>query len=323
MRNAAPETVAQSYRRCREVARREARNFFYGFLLLPQEKRDALCALYAFMRGVDDIADDATDAAGGVDEKRRRLAQRRAEMDRALRGEDPSGVVWPAFRDTMERYSIPPRCLHDLISGAEMDQTPRDYGTFDELRQYCYCVAGTVGVACLHVFGFSDPSAPELAEKLGIAFQLTNILRDVPGDLAMGRIYLPREDLLRLGAGENDLRARRFTEEWRALVEFQAARAWQFYSESWPLIQLVNEDSRAALWALARIYLGVLERVVALNRAPDSNMFTAPLPRLSTARKLWILARARMCWRGDVNALRIGTRDGRRPGGSLVRRRAG
>lgn len=323
MRHAAPENLAESYRYCSEVARREAKNFFYGFLLLPSQKRDALCALYAFMRGVDDIADDTRDAAGGTEEKQRRLVERRAEMDRVLHGEDVTGAVWPAFRDAMERYSIPRRYLHDLITGAEMDQIPRGYDTFDDLRQYCYCVAGTVGVACLHVFGFRDPRATEVAEKLGVAFQLTNILRDVPGDLAMGRIYIPREDLRHFDVSETDLRTRRFTEGWRALVEFQAARAWQFYSESWPLIQLVNEDSRAALWALARIYLGVLERVVALNRVRDRNMFTAPAPRLTTARKLWILTRARMGWHGDVNALRIGNRDGRRAGGSLVGRRAG
>jgi phytoene synthase len=319
MPNVAPEELAESYRQCRGVARREAKNFFYGFLLLPRAKRDALCALYAFMRGVDDIAD----GSGSLEEKQRGLAQRRAEMDAVLHGGNCSGAVWPAFRDTLERYSIPPQALQDLISGAEMDQTPRDYETFDELRQYCYCVAGTVGMACLHVFGFSDPGAPELAEKLGIALQLTNILRDVPSDLAMGRIYLPREDLRRFDASESDLRARRFTKEWRALLEFQCARAWQFYAEGWPLIHLVDRDSRAALWALARIYLGILERIAAHLGVRNYDRFSAPAARLSTARKVWILAQARFQWSGEVNALRIGDGAGRRAGGSLVGRRAG
>jgi phytoene synthase len=319
MPNAAPENLVESYRHCREVARREAKNFFYGFLLLPRPKRDALCALYAFMRGVDDIADDP----GSPEEKQRALTMRRAEMDAALRGENCHGAIWPAFRDTMERFSIPPRVLHDLISGAEMDQTPPKYETFEDLRRYCYCVAGTVGVACLHVFGFSDSRAPELAEKLGVAFQLTNILRDVRGDLAMGRIYLPRENLLRFGALESDLHASRFTGEWRALLEFESQRAWEFYVEGWPLIRLVNRDSGPALWALTKIYLGILERIASNHSAPNYDLFAAPAARLSTARKIGILARARLQWSGELNALRIGDRDGRRTGGSLVGRRAG
>jgi phytoene synthase len=319
MPNVAPEKIAESYRYCREVARREAKNFFYGFLLLPRAKRDALCALYAFMRGVDDIADNPA----RLDEKKSGLAKRREEMDAVLRGEHRAEAVWPAFCDTMERYSIPPRVLHDLISGAEMDQTPRVYETFDDLRQYCYCVAGTVGLACLHVFGFSDPRAPELAEELGIAFQLTNILRDVASDLEMDRVYLPREDMLRFGAKESDLRAHRFTDQWRAVLEFQSERAWQFYAEGWPLIRLVDRDSRAALWALAEIYLGILEHSATNLASRDCEVFSAPVARLSTARKLWILATARFQWNGEVNVLRIGNRDGRRTGGSLVGGRAG
>jgi len=319
MPNAAPEKIAESYRHCREVARREAKNFFYGFLLLPRAKRDALCALYAFMRGVDDIADNP----GSFDEKQGGLVKRREEMDAILRGDDRPGAVWPAFLDTMERYSISPRALHDLISGAEMDQTPRIYETFDDLRQYCYCVAGTVGLACLNVFGFSDSRAPELAEKLGIAFQLTNVLRDVASDLEMDRVYLPREDLLRFDAKESDLRARLFTEEWRSLLEYECERAWQFYAEGWPLIRMVDRDSRPALWALANIYLGIVEHIASNLASRDYDIFAAPVARLSTARKLWILATARFQWSGEVNVLRIGNRGGRRPGGSLVGGRAG
>jgi phytoene synthase len=133
--------------------------------------------------------------------------------------------------------------------------------------------------------------------------------------------------LRRFGARESDLRARRFTEEWRALLEFQSARAWQFYAEGWPLIHLVDRDSRAALWALARIYLGILERVIsrlgALDGTRNCDPFSAPAVRLSTVRKLWILALARFQWSGEVNALRIGDRAGRRAGGPLVGRRVG
>jgi len=308
-------SLAESSRHCVGVARSQARNFFYGFLLLPAAKRDALCALYAFMRGVDDIADEP----GSIAEKRRRLVERRTEMDGAFAGTCVEGPTWPAFCHTIRYYSIPPQYLHDLISGAEMDQSVHEYETFDDLRMYCYRVAGTVGLACLHVFGFRDPLSPELAKQMGIAFQLTNILRDVVGDLAMGRIYLPREDLRKFGCREDDLRAGRFTEEWRALIEFEARRAREYYSEALPLLGMVDADSRAALWALTRIYLGVLERI----EARDYDVFSPPVPRLSSAAKMWILARARMGWRGDMNALRIRNRGGRRAGGPLVGRRTG
>jgi phytoene synthase len=308
-------SLAESNRHCVQVARNQARNFFYGFRLLPAAKRDALCALYAFMREVDDIADEP----GSIEEKRRRLAQRRAEMDRALGGQTVEGPVWPAFCHTMKRYSIPQQYLHDLISGAEMDQSIFAYESFAQLHEYCYRVAGTVGLACLHVFGFRDPQAPELAKSMGIAFQLTNILRDVTADLAMGRIYLPQEDLRKFGCRMEDLQEGRVTKEWREVIEFEAGRARQYYGDALPLLKLIEPDSRAALWALARIYLGVLKLIEARNY----DVFNPPVPRLSSAAKLWILVRARMGWRGDMNALRIGDRGGRRAGGPLVGRRAG
>ena len=187
--------VAQSYAECRRVAREAASNFYYAFFMLPQAKRDALCALYAFMRLVDDVSDTVGSAA----DKQRGLARWRAALDAAVAGDVSGHPILPAFADTIERFHIPPRYFHDLISGAEMDLTVGEYATFDRLREYCYRVAGTVGLTCLHVFGFDDPHAPDLAEKLGIAFQLTNILRDVPKDYEMGRVYLPLEDLAQFG----------------------------------------------------------------------------------------------------------------------------
>src|SRR5271170_2464413 len=210
-RDVMPEVISvpASYEYCRNLARVAARNFYYGFRLLPSAKRDALCALYAFMREVDDISDEP----GELAVKQRGLADRRAEMDRALAGERLPSPVWPAFRDTLERYNIPSRYLHDLISGAEMDLTVNVYETFDRLREYCYRVAGTVGLCCVHVFGFSEPSAPELAERLGIAFQLTNILRDVSKDYEMGRVYLPQEDLDRFDCNSAEEFQRRAASE--------------------------------------------------------------------------------------------------------------
>jgi phytoene synthase len=308
-------SLSESYASCRNIARSAARNFYYGFVLLPDAKRDALCALYAFMRQVDDIAD----SPGELPDKQRRLAERRAQMDRALAGARDDNPVWPAFCDAVERYQIPPRYLHDLISGAEMDQSVNVYETFERLREYCYRVAGTVGRCCLYVFGFTDPRAPELAESLGIAFQLTNILRDLPRDLAMGRIYLPQEDLERFGCGRSDLSGKAPSLEFTELMQFEADRAWQFYRDGWPLLSLVSEDSRSALWALARIYSGILEKI----EAREFDVFSLPPARLSAAEKIWILARARLGWRNETDALRNRDRDRRGTGGPVLRRRAG
>jgi len=303
--------VAASYVYCRKIARSAARNFYYGFLLLPAPKRDALCALYAFMRHVDDISDEP----GVLEDKQRRLRELRAEMDRALSGDAVGNSFWPAFRHTITAYSIPPRYLHDLISGAEMDLTISSYETFDALREYCYRVAGAVGLCCAHVFGFTDPHAPELAERLGIAFQLTNILRDLPKDYAMGRVYLPREDFVKLGCDPRQIGEKQISAELASLVRFEAERAWQFYREGWKLLALVSDDSRAALWALARIYSGILEKIEARNYS----VLAPPPARLSTAEKIWILVRARLGWLGETNALRNSERDRRRTGGPVRR----
>ena len=308
-------SVAASYDYCRSLARSAARNFYYGFRLLPAAKRDALCALYAFMRGVDDISDEP----GEIAAKQRGLADRRAEMDRALAGEASASPLWPAFRDAIERYNVPSRYLHDLISGAEMDLTVSVYETFDRLREYCYRVAGTVGLCCVHVFGFAEPRAPELAERLGIAFQLPNILRDVPKDFAMGRIYLPLDDMARFNCDARDLRQANASARFADLIRFQAERAWKLYAEGWALLDLVEGDSRAALWAMARIYSGILEKIE-LRRY---DVLASPAARLSSAEKVWILARARLGWRDPHYVQRMCERDRRRAGGAVDGRRAG
>ena len=178
------------------VARASASNFYYAFFMLPQAKRDALCALYAFMRLVDDVSDTVGSAA----DKQRGLARWRAALDAAVAGDVSGHPILPAFADTIERFHIPPRYFHDLISGAEMDLTVGEYATFDRLREYCYRVAGTVGLTCLHVFGFDDPHAPDLAEKLGIAFQLTNILRDVRKTTTKWAAFICRSKISRNSA---------------------------------------------------------------------------------------------------------------------------
>lgn len=286
--------VESSYRYCRELARSAARNFYYGFVLLPSAKRDALCALYAFMRGIDDISDEP----GSIELKRQRLQAQRAELDRILAGGKINEPAWPALRDTVNHFSIPTRYLHDLITGAEMDLSVADYGTFDELRRYCYHVAGAVGLCCLYVFGFRDPQAPEFAEKMGIAFQLTNILRDVREDLAMGRVYLPREDFAKFGCevrqfGENSATARALE-----MLRFETARASDFYREGWKLLPLVSADSRAALWAMARIYSGILHKI----ERRGIQVLSGERARLSTAEKVWIVFRAKIGWLNNDGA---------------------
>ncbi len=319
--------VEASYDECRRVAKNAASNFYYAFFLLPEPKRRALCALYAFMRLVDDVSDDSGSAKleaqrGAVLDatmaaKRAGIARWRALVDAAYAGETSAHPILPAFADTCERFGIPARYFHDLVSGAEMDLTVASYPTFDRLREYCYRVAGTVGLTCIHVFGFRDPRAPDLAERFGIAFQLTNILRDLREDLESGRVYLPGEDLESFGIARGEL-AGPLTPKLAKLLNFEADRAWQFYSEGRELIGLIDRDSRAALWALARTYSSLLARI----EAGGFDVFTSRV-RLTTPEKLGILARAQLGAWSEENVLAQRDHTRRRSGGALLGRRAG
>jgi phytoene synthase len=306
--------LSASYAHCRRITRAAAHNFYYGFLLLPRAKCDALCALYAFMRQADDISDSALQGGN----RQRGLAAWRAALERALTGEYDGKPILPAFHHTVVQYGIPPRYFYDLISGAEMDLSVTSYATFGQLREYCYRVAGTVALTCLHVFGFRDPRAPQLAEELGIAFQLTNILRDVPEDLTMGRVYLPREDLDRFGYRKDDLARQTVNSHFIALMRFEAERAWQLYEEGSKLLPLVNADSQAALWALICTYSGILKKIE--SRGYD--VFSSRTG-LSTAQKIWIMIRARLGWWYQIYAFEESGRGGRWTGRSFLRRRPG
>jgi len=275
--------LADSYEYCRKVARTAARNFYYGFALLPSEKRNALCALYAFMRHADDISD-----SNAAPDKREQLSGWRAVMDRALQGDYGENRILPALHHTLNHFEIPASYLQDLMDGAEMDLTITRYTTFEDLARYCYCVAGTVGLCCVHVFGFEDPQALELAPKLGTAFQLTNILRDVAEDYAMGRVYLPQEDLDRFGCTERDLERPIASPAFIELMRFECNRAWKYYSEAAPLLQLISMDSQAALWTLSRIYSRILEKIETIGY----DVLSRPHPSLSAAEKAWIMLRA-------------------------------
>jgi squalene synthase HpnC len=316
------ESIEASYEACHSIARVSRSNFYYAFFLLPKPKRDALAALYAFMRLVDDVSDEDQ----GLLAKQRGLAKWRAALDEAATGHSqvfdgtavkplPSEAsygeaeVLPALVDTMHRYKMPARYLHDLISGAEMDLTVQTYPTFDRLREYCYRVAGTVGLTCTHVFGFSDARALDLAEKLGLAFQLTNIIRDVHEDHKLGRVYLPEEDLQRYGVSPEDFGRGEATLGIRELLRFEAERAWQLYEEGSALLGLIDADSRGALWLLVHTYSALLARIESLDFAVFGERV-----RLPKAEKMMFT---------EENILEKRDRDRRRAGGTGSRHRTG
>jgi squalene synthase HpnC len=316
------DSVAASYEECHRVSKAARSNFYYAFFLLPKSRRDGIVALYAFMRLIDDVADEGDDLAA----KQRGLANWRAALDAVVTNSDraasslPPGAagVLPALVDTMRRYNMPARYLHDLISGAEMDLTVRTYPTFDRLREYCYRVAGTVGLTCTHVFGFTDPRALDLAEKLGLAFQLTNIIRDVGDDYALGRVYLPEEDLERYGVCAEDFGRSEATLGVRELLRFEADRAWQCYEEGAELLGLIDTESRGTLWLLARTYSALLARIESLDFAVFGQRV-----RLSRAEKMLFIAQARFGRVTEETILEKCDRDRRRSGGARSRRRAG
>lgn len=250
--------LAASYRRAEAVARSRARNFYYSFVALPPEKRRALCAVYAFMRYCDDISD----GAAALDDKRKMLALWRSQLSAVARGEFDGSPILPAFHDTVERFAIPAEYFHYVIDGAEMDLTIDHYETFDDLYRYCFNVASAVGLVCLQIFGYEDDRARNHAECCGIAFQLTNILRDVKEDATMGRVYLPAEDLERFGYSADDLRRGVFDDRFRSLMAHEADRAGHYYAQARGLLPLVEAPSRPALWAMIEIYERLLKKIV-------------------------------------------------------------
>lgn len=280
--------VEASYAYCSQVARTEARNFYYSFTVLSPEKKAAMCAVYAFMRHSDDVSDeDAPDGGRGA-----RMTAWRAALDRALRGDYGDDQILPAFHDTVRRYGIPEHLFHDLIDGVEMDLTRDRYETFEDLKRYCYLVAGVVGLVCLYVWGFDGgETAYPPAEACGLAFQLTNILRDVKEDAERGRIYLPMEDLRRFGCTEEEVLQSIFTERFRELMRFEAARARECYERALPLLEMIHPEGRPTFVIMFRIYRGLLDRIE--ERGYDVFSMRA---RLSTPRKIGIVARA---WLGS------------------------
>jgi len=249
--------VEESYRRCEQIAKRTGKNFYYSFLVMPRAKRRAMCAVYAFMRRSDDIADGAGNPAVAL----AGLKQWRATVAAALAGQPTEEPTLPALVDTVRRYRIPERHFYELLDGTEMDQAKTRYATFAELYRYCYHVASCVGLVVLPIFGYQDEAARQPAEACGIAFQLTNILRDVAEDARLGRIYLPAEDLLRFGVSEDDIMNCRMTPAFRELMKFEADRAREYYRQAAPLLGMISPDSRGTLAVMMGIYGGILDKI--------------------------------------------------------------
>jgi phytoene synthase len=274
--NPAPAQLTMAYSVCRGITRTNAKNFYYAFLVLPKHKRQALCAVYAFMRRCDDIADDP---GLSLEERRFKLSTWLAALHRVQQGEPTDDPILLALADAQRRYNIRAGLLDELANGTAMDveagtqseeapasATPRltvQYKTFDDLRGYCYRVASVVGLVCIHVFGYRDPAAESLAEQCGLAFQLTNIIRDVKEDAAMGRVYLPEEDLAKFGLSATDLLSTPDAARFRPLLKLEADRAREFYQAGDQLIPYISEDSQPALWVLVNIYRKLLEKIAA------------------------------------------------------------
>lgn len=251
-------TLEQSYAWCRRVARTCARNFYYSFILLSPEQKNAMCAVYAFMRYCDDLSDEPGASAERIDRWRAALAA-------ALDGKFDEHPVWPAFHDSVVRFHIPRQYFFEMIDGVRSDLEPRQIETFAELYLYCYRVASVVGMTTIHIFGFDAPEALVLAEKCGIAFQLTNIIRDVREDAERGRVYLPSEDLKQFHVAPEFLQTQARSREFMTLMGFEGARARAYYDESKRLLDLVHARSRPSLWALIAIYSRLLDRIRAAN----------------------------------------------------------
>jgi phytoene synthase len=290
-------SLDQAYAACRDTARREAKNFYYAFVALPLPRRNAICAVYAFMRQADDLSDDESLPRH---ERRTRLTAWLDNWHGVCHGGDTSNQVFLAVRDAVERFNIPLNLLDELVDGVSMDLdsvdlgsastgAPDTYATFADLYRYCYLVASVVGLVCIHIFGYTDPRAEKLAEETGIAFQLTNILRDVAEDASRNRVYLALEDLTAHNLTPNSLLNRAPsappTPSERSLLADYASRAENYYRSADVLLPLINPESRPALWVLVTIYHSLLKRIEAADYDVFSTRASVPTPQ-----KLAILA---------------------------------
>lgn len=291
-RHAAPVSLEADYERCAQVTRRSSSNFFYAFMLLPAERRRALYAVYAFCRFVDDIADDES-----IRDPARLLARWREELGRVYEGE-PTRPISRALADAARRFSIPRELVEEFIAGIEMDLTRKRYQSFDELRLYCHRVASVVGLICIEIFGHRNQSAKPYAENLGIAFQITNILRDVREDAARGRIYLPLDDLEQFSVTEDEILRGVYSPNFVSLMEFEAHRAREYYARAQNCLAPEDRATMLTAEAMRLIYATLLERIIKSEyRVLDRRH------RLSAPHKLYLVGRA---WAAGRFGARLG-----------------
>lgn len=276
--------LERAYARSERITAEHSRSFYFASRFLPGDKRRAIRALYAFCRVTDDIVDQpGEDPAADLQTWRRRSLRATG---------DPSNPVALAWQDARRRFGIPEVYAEQLIAGVGRDLQATEYDDFESLAQYCYGVASTVGLMSMHIIGFSHPEAHRYAVKLGVALQLTNILRDVGEDLRAGRLYLPKRELAMFGISQADLRAGRTGSRWRSFMRYQIERARQLYQEALPGIGLLHRDGRLSVLAAAELYGGIL-------RAIEANRYDVFSRRahLSAGRKLlhfpsiWLRAR--------------------------------
>jgi phytoene synthase len=270
------DQLSHAYAVCRGISRRAAKNFYYGFMVLPSEKRNALSAVYAFMRHADDISDGP-----GIDPqiKRQKLGEWLDSAKAVFAGKATDDPVLMALGDAQTKFKIPPELFEKLVYGTSLDldippassESPAILcNTFEDLKQYCYYVASVVGLVCIRIFGYQDTKAEFLAEDCGLAFQLTNIIRDIKEDASMGRIYIPAEDLARSNLtaanfASSELQDPAHSQQLRPALEYEADRARKYYESAKWLMELIDEDSRAALWVLVEIYSRLLRKITDRN----------------------------------------------------------
>jgi phytoene synthase len=278
--------TAEAYAVCREIARNEARNFYYGFVLLPPDRRAGIYAAYAFSRR----ADDSVDGTEALADKMRAVEARRHELDACYAGAPPSGdAVLVALADAVRRFAIPRRYLDDLLDGVEMDLAVRRYADWPELKGYCDRVAGAVGLVSLYVFGFEDPRAPAHAEDLGVALQIVNIMRDVAEDAERDRIYLPADEMAAHGVDEEQIVAGAVTPGFRALMRDQAERARGFFARGERLLPLLDRRARMCVGMMAGLYREILDEI----EGRDYDVFEGRVA-LSRSRKLALMGQRTM-----------------------------
>ena len=258
------QILHRAYENCRQVTAQNSRSFYLATTLLPRKKRQAVRALYAFCRLADDLIDKSHVQPGPALQRLRERIHSPKPFDN-----DPSEEILLAWEDARHRYHVPIRYSDQLLDGVERDLQPIRYNTFEELTVYCYGVASTVGLMSMHIIGYS-PEATPYAVKMGVALQLTNILRDIGEDYRAGRLYLPLEDLTAFGLDEHDVASGLVDERWRRMMRFQIDRTRQIYAESWPGIAYLDPRGRLSTAAAAIFYRGILDDI----EAHDYDVFT-------------------------------------------------